>query len=433
MANPVEAWKAEKHGFDVWPDLLRYAEARTAMQEIDTPDLERMKWYGAFYRKRDGAGTYMLRIRLTGCELSAEQARAIALVAYQFGYGIIDITTRANIQVQGLNIGDVPAALERLEATGLSARQTGHDNIRNVFCHPFSGVDPEEFLDTRELCRDITALFVGSRVYSDLPRKFNIAVSGSQHHASHFWSQDLSFLACRSPEGDVQFQVLIGGTQGQNPRLPWHLPVLVCPDQVVPVTRAILDLFREQGSREKRDAARFRYLIERVGVAGVLDWLETRLPFSLCPSVAEPHPPTGYDDLVGWFPQKQPGLWAMGLCVPLGRLSWQQLEGLALAAKKWGDGTLRTTPEQGVAILNIPSGFRDAAATAVAAHGISPHADTLARNTVACTGKQFCNIAVTETKGHMLQLVEKLQRQGHLTARQQAWPAAIRQALQKLE
>jgi precorrin-3B synthase len=408
MANPVEAWKAEKHGFDVWPDLLRYAEARTAMQEIDTPDLERMKWYGAFYRKRDGAGTYMLRIRLTGCELSAEQARAIALVAYQFGYGIIDITTRANIQVQGLNIGDVPAALERLEATGLSARQTGHDNIRNVFCHPFSGVDPEEFLDTRELCRDITALFVGSRVYSDLPRKFNIAVSGSQHHASHFWSQDLSFLACRSPEGDVQFQVLIGGTQGQNPRLPWHLPVLVCPDQVVPVTRAILDLFREQGSREKRDAARFRYLIERVGVAGVLDWLETRLPFSLCPSVAEPHPPTGYDDLVGWFPQKQPGLWAMGLCVPLGRLSWQQLEGLALAAKKWGDGTLRTTPEQGVAILNIPSGFRDAAATAVAAHGISPHADTLARNTVACTGKQFCNIAVTETKGHMLQLVEKL-------------------------
>ena len=276
MANPAEVWKSKKHGFDVWPDLLRYAEARTPMQDIETPDLERMKWYGAFYRKRDGAGTYMLRIRLTGCELSSEQARAIAFVAYEFGYGIVDITTRANIQVQGLAIENVPAALKRLEATGLTARQTGHDNIRNVFCHPFSGVDPDELIDTRPLCAEITEIFVGSRVYSDLPRKFNIAVSGAAHHGSHYWSQDLSFLACRAPEGDVQFQVLIGGTQGQNPHLPWHLPVLVQPGQVVAVTRSLLDLFREQGSREKRDAARLRYLIERIGVAGVLEWLLIR-------------------------------------------------------------------------------------------------------------------------------------------------------------
>ncbi len=408
MANPAEVWKSEKHGFDVWPDLLRYAEARTPMQDIETPDLERMKWYGTFYRKRDGAGTYMLRIRLTGCELSSEQARAIAFIAYEFGYGIVDVTTRANIQVQGLAIENVPAALQRLEAAGLTARQTGHDNIRNVFCHPFSGVDPDELIDTRRLCAEITDIFVGSRVYSDLPRKFNIAVSGAAHHGSHYWSQDLSFLALRAPEGDVQFQVLIGGTQGQNPHLPWHLPVLVQPGQVVAVTRSLLDLFREQGSREKRDAARLRYLIERIGVAGVLEWLDSKLPFRLRPCVSEPVPPSGYDDLVGWFRQRQPGLWTMGLCVPLGRLSWQQLEGLALAARRWGDGTLRATPEQGLAILNIPTGFKDAAATAVAAHGISPYADTLARNTVACTGKQFCNIAVTETKGHMLQLVAKL-------------------------
>ena len=118
MANPVETWKSEKHGFDVWPDVLRYAEARTPMQDIETPDLERMKWYGAFYRKRDGAGTYMLRIRLTGCELSAEQAQAIAFVAYEFGYGIVDVTTRANIQVQGLAIEHVPEALERLAGVG---------------------------------------------------------------------------------------------------------------------------------------------------------------------------------------------------------------------------------------------------------------------------------------------------------------------------
>ena len=159
---------------------------------------------------------------------------------------------------------------------GLSARQTGHDNIRNVFCH-LSGVDPDELIDTRELCRQITEIFDGSRVYSDLPRKFNIAISGSQQHASHYWSQDISYLACRLPEEDVHFQLLVGGTQGQNPHLPWHLPVLVRPDQVVEVTASLLDLFREQGSREKRDAARFRYLIEKIGVAGVLEWLESHL------------------------------------------------------------------------------------------------------------------------------------------------------------
>lgn len=408
MPNPVEVWKAEKHGFDVWPDVLRYAGAKTPMARIETPDLERMKWYGAYYRKRDGDGTYMLRIRLTGCELTSEQAKAIAHIAYETGYGIVDVTTRANLQVQGLAIEDVPRAIERLEATGLTARQTGHDNVRNVFGHPLSGVDPDELIDVRGLCREVTGVFLGNRELADLPRKFNIALSGRSEHAAHYWSQDLSFLAYQTPEGEVLFQVLIGGTQGQNPRLAWHLPLLVRPEQVAEVSRAVLELFREQGSREKRDAARLRYLIERTGIAGVLDWLEQRLPFPLVPSPVEPSAPTGYDDLVGWFRQKQPGTWAMGLCVPLGRMSWQQLEGVAVAAKRWGDGTLRATPEQGLMVLNIPTGFKDAIATAVAAHGVSPYADTLARNTVACTGKQFCNIAVTETKGHMLQLIEKL-------------------------
>ena len=143
MANPVETWKAEKHGFDVWPDVLRYADAHVAMKDIDTPDLERMKWHGVFYRKRDTADSYMLRIRLPGGELTAKQAKEIAYVAYDYGYGIVDITTRANVQVQGLPIEHVPKALERLAAVGLSAKQTGHDNVRNVFGHALSGVDPD--------------------------------------------------------------------------------------------------------------------------------------------------------------------------------------------------------------------------------------------------------------------------------------------------
>jgi ferredoxin-nitrite reductase len=410
MANPVEVWKAEKHGFDVWPDVLQYAADGTPMKQIEQADLERMKWHGVFYRKNDGAGTYMLRIRIPGCELTADQAKAVAYVAYEMGYGIVDVTTRANLQVQGLSIDKVPAALERLRATGLSCRQTGHDNIRNVFAHPFSGLDPEELIDTRELCRDVTALFEGSRDYSDLPRKMNIALNGRGEHSLHYWSQDISYLAHRDASGHVAFQVLIAGTQGQNPLLATHLPVLVEPEQVVETTRALLDLFRAQGSREKRDRARLRYLVERIGVHGVLSWLSENLPFTLQPCITPPPAPSGYEDLVGWFPQKQPGRYLMGLCVPLGRLTWQQLEGLAVAAKKWGDGTLRTTVEQGIALAGIPSGFRDAAATHAAGLGLSPHADSLVRNMVACTGRQFCNIAVTETKGHAFQLIEKLRQ-----------------------
>jgi ferredoxin-nitrite reductase len=408
--NKVEQWKQARHGLDVWPRLVQLAADRTPLAAIDEPDLEQMKWYGTFSRKRDGAGTYMLRIRVTSGELTPLQARAVAHLAQQFGYGIVDITTRSNLQVQGLNLADVPRALASLEAVGLSTRQTGHDNVRNVYGHPLAGLDPGELLDTRPLCRAITDLVLDDRRFSDLPRKFNIALSGREEHALHYWTQDLSFLACRGPDDRVGFQVLIGGTQGQSPCLAWQLPVLVQPDEVVAVTIALLDLFRQQGSREKRDQARFRYLIEKIGVDGVLAWLAEQVPRPLLPSGLPVLTPGGYEQAAGWFRQRQAGLWALGLCVPLGRLTWQQLEALAVSAGRWSTGTLRTTPEQGLLLTGIPTGFRDAIATDAAACGLSPLADSLLLQTVACTGKQFCNIAVTETKGHMLQLIDRLRQ-----------------------
>jgi len=412
VANPAEVWKSAKHGFDVWPDIERHAAAETPMKDIDAADLERMKWHGFFYRKRDKPGRYMNRIRITAGELTAAQAKEISYIAYEFGHGIVDVTTRANLQVQGLEIQHLPEVRRRLERVGLTSKQTGHDNIRNVFAHPYSGLLPGELIDTRPLCHDVTAVFIDHRDYADLPRKMNICLNGSDHHSAHFWTQDISFLATRDEGGDVLFRVLIGGTQGQNPQLVRTLPVLVRPDQVTDVTRAILDLFRERGSREQRNAARFRFLVEQLGVHGVLEWLAERLPYALQPSFSEPVPAATYDDLIGWHQQRDPQLWTMGLSVPLGRLGWQQLEGLAVLSKKWSDGQMRTTHEQGLAVINIPRGFRDAAATAAAALGLSVHADPFDRNTMACTGSQFCNIAVTETKGHMFQLMDRLRKKG---------------------
>ncbi|MEX0936952.1 MAG: Rieske 2Fe-2S domain-containing protein [Pirellulales bacterium] len=410
MANPVEAWKTDKHGLDVWPDLERYAAQHTPMNKIDTSDLERMKWYGFFYRKRDTPGRYMNRIRITAGELTSQQAKEIAYVAYQLGHGIVDITTRANLQVQGLGIEHLPEVARRLNRVGLTSKQTGHDNIRNVFAHPFSGLLPDELIDTRKLCHEITDLFIDSREFSDLPRKLNICLNGSAQHSAHFWTQDISYLATRNSRGNLRFQVLLAGTQGQNPHLAWHMPVLVAPDRVVEVTRAILDLFRTRGSREKRNAARLCFLVKEIGIDGVMQWLGEYLPFPLEPCVTKPEPAVTHDELIGWFRQRDPNLWTMGISVPLGRMTWRQLEGLAVLSKRWGDGQLRTTHEQGIAVINVAHFHKDAAATDAAALGLSLHADPFEMNTMACTGSQFCNIAVTETKGHMFRLIDNLRK-----------------------
>lgn len=411
MANPVELLKREKHGFDVWPEVLHHARVKSPMKEIAAGDLERMKWYGIFYRKRDVPGTYMLRVRITANELTSAQAKEIARVAYDLGYGIVDLTTRANIQLQGLTIDAVPRALQRLEAVGLTCKQTGLDNVRNVFGHPLSGVDPEELYDTRELCETITRLFLDHRDYANLPRKFNIALCGAAQQGIHYWTQDLSFLATQQ-EGRIGFRLLVGGKQGQSPQLGRLLPICVPPELVAPITGAALELFREQGSREKRDSARFHFLLERIGIDGVLHEIERRLGVALerAKPDEDPFPPSGHDDLVGWYPQRQHDRWALGLCPALGRMSWMQLEGAGLAAERWGSGRLRTTPEQGLMILDVRSAFRSAIATQLAERNLSVHVDSRVRHVVACTGKQFCNIAVTETKAHALRLIDELRQ-----------------------
>jgi precorrin-3B synthase len=409
--NKVEAWKKEKHGFDVWPDLESYARAGTAMAEIAEADLERLKWYGIFYRKRVEDGRYMIRVRIPGCELDATQARALAEVA-RIGYSILDVTTRGNVQVQGFRIGDLPGVVARLEATGLTSRQTGHDNVRNVMTHPWAGIDPDELIDARPLCRRLTEVFLGDRRLSDLPRKFNVAVDGRPAPAPHCWTQDTSFVAARRDDGSVAFHWLLGGTQGQNPRLAWKMPVWVREDQAPDVLLQALHVFRKEGPREKRDRARVRYLIEQIGERAFLERVEERLGYRLDPSqrpVPEVHE---HEDFLGWFRQKQDGLWALGVSVPLGRLTHEQLDGLATLAEECGDGTLRTAYDQGVVIPNIPAAARARAARWLNRVGLEHEADTVARNILACTGRQFCNIAVSETKGHAFGLMDRLRAKG---------------------
>jgi len=408
--NTVEAWKATKHGFDVWPDLLRWAEAGTSYDRIADDDLQRLKWYGVFWRKHD-RNRYMLRVRIPACEMTANQARALAFAAYEAGHEIIDVTTRGNIQIQGLTIEKIPTVITALERTGLTSKQTGLDNIRNVTSHPLAGLDSAELIDTREAARAVTALFIDNRQLADLPRKFNISFNGRTDNAAHDWTQDIAWLAAHGLDHTIGYRLLVGGMQGQTPHAGWHLPVFVQTAQVSDVTSAILHLFRDRGSRsQRRNQVRFRYLVEKLGVDFVLEEIERRIGYSLTRFAEPPPTPTQVESFIGWFPQHQPGHWAVGVAVPMGRLTWQQFEGIAILARDYGDGTIRTTPDQNLVLPCIRGSDRAALGTALAALGLAFDADSLTRQIIACTGKQFCSLALTEAKGYGLQLIEDLRR-----------------------
>jgi ferredoxin-nitrite reductase len=408
--SAVELWKAKKHGLDVWPDVQRYAAERTPMARIEEADLERMKWYGFFYRKNNDNDRYMIRVRIPGCEMSSDQARALATVAHRSGYGIVDLTTRGNVQIQGLTIDALPAVRATLERAGLTARQSGHDNVRNVTSHPWSGIDPLELIDTRELARALQAMVIGSRELSDLPRKVNVALTGRAEAPPHAWSQDISYVAARGPDESIGFHLLLGGNQGQAPKLAWHIPVFVRPEQVLGVSDAVLRTFRELGHRHDRQHVRLRYLIERLGPDGLLLELERRLGYELQRFPKAPPRASAEESFVGWFAQKQKGVLALGVCVPVGRLTADELEGLSVVARQFGTGVLRTTYDQNLIIPGIAASERAEAGYAVARHGLSFEPDPATRSMVACTGKQFCNIAIVETKGYAYRLIEELRR-----------------------
>jgi len=408
--SAVEIWKAAKHGLDAWDDLLRYAREATPMSAIDPADLERMKWYGFFYRKTNDFDRYMTRVRIPGCELSARQMKALAFIAYESGYSILDLTTRGNIQIQGLTIEKLPGLYQTMLAVGLDVRQTGHDNVRNVSASPLSGLDPEEVLDTRQLARDLSTLILGHREFSNLPRKMNLATYGRPDAPAHAWTQDLAFVANRAENGRLAYHLLLGGSQGSASTLAWCAPVWVEPGEAVDVADAVLRTFNRLGYRHNRHQVRFHFLMERLGTEQTLSEIEQELGRPLRRTRMRPPAPRREEDFIGWLPQKQEGYFALGVNVPVGRLSWDQAKSLAEIAEQFGDGTLRTTLDQNLVIPNILAEARDEAELRIAALGLSGDADANRRTIVSCTGKQFCNLAVTETKGFALRLMAELRR-----------------------
>jgi ferredoxin-nitrite reductase len=408
--NKFEQIKAAKDGLDVWPDIERYA--REGWQAIADDDKARLKWYGLFFRKHT-PGHFMLRIRIPNGIATTAQLRAIAGIATDFGRGELDLTTRQQVQVRWFRIEQVPEIFARLRAVGLDSRQTGMDNIRNVMGCPLAGRTPHELVDAAPVVRAFTARFVGDRAFSNLPRKFNVAITGCMDHCLPLESQDLALSpALKTLDGAAVagFHVRVGGKMGSGGfTVARALDVFVRPEEAAELCAQVVLLFRDHGPRETRSRARLAFLLEDWGLERFRAVLEERLGYPLARAGRDVQSPHRTDHL-GVAPQREQGTYSVGLAVPVGRLTAGQLLAVADLADAYGRGEVRLTPGQNLILPDIPDSRLRALLAEPLLAELRPDPPAALRGTVSCTGVGLCDLALTDTKVHALAVARRLER-----------------------
>jgi ferredoxin-nitrite reductase len=353
--NKIEVLKKAKPGLDVLPDLHRYAAE--GWEAITEDDVQRLKWYGVFLRTPT-PGHFMLRVRVTNGIATARQFREFARIAREFGRGFAELTTRQQVQLRWMTIDQIPTVLDALTAVGLTTMQTGMDNIRNVMGCSVTGLAPTEVVDTASITRALTERFINNSEFTDLPRKFNIVITGCREHCTHSESQDIAMTpASRTIDGETiaGFNVAVGGKQGSGGFSPaTALDLFVRPDEAVDVASAIILAYRDHGPRESRNKSRLSFLIQEWGAKRFRADIEHRVGRPLLRAGTDERNQRKKNTHIGVFRQKQPGLNYVGLAVPIGRLTTEQLDELARLAEDYGSGELRITPEQNVVLVNVP-------------------------------------------------------------------------------
>jgi ferredoxin-nitrite reductase len=280
--NKIELIKAERDGLEIKSDLQRFAEE--GWESISEDDIQRLKWYGLFLRNPT-PGYFMLRVRIPNGFSFSHQVRALSWIAETYGNGVIDITTRQQVQLRHLKIENIPKILTLLEEVGLTTSQTGMDNVRNIMGCPVSGLSPKEKVDAYSLVKMLNEHIVGNPEFSNLPRKFNITLSGCPDDCVHAETQDLALVPALLEEGGNSvygFNVLVGGKLGSGGyRMASPLGVFLCPEEVVEVCSTLILLYRDHGSRDVRSKNRLAFLIEDWGEEKFRLALEERLGKSL--------------------------------------------------------------------------------------------------------------------------------------------------------
>jgi len=426
--NKIETLKAERDGLDVSEDLVRFA--REGWKTIGEDDKERLKWVGVFYR-RPTPGHFMMRIRMANGIVTSAQARLLGEITRESGKNVADVTTRQQVQLRWVTVEGVPEVIARLEAAGLSSLQTGMDNIRGIVGCPATGLAPTELLDTAPIAAAFQRIFLGNKAFTNLPRKFNVTITGCLEHCTGGETQDISMtpaVATVGGEDVAGFNVAVGGKQGSGgPRFATALDAFVTPGEAAELCAAIALIFRDHGPREARSRARLAFLVDEWGGERFRKELETRIGRDLSPAGRDARG-TKTTDHVGIFRQRQPGLSYVGLKTPVGRVTGDQLLELARIAERYGRGELRFTPSQNVLIPHVPDAVLGELTAEPLLKALPYNPSEIQRGLVSCTGTDFCNLALIDTKARALALARALeQRLGAtrpLTVRWSGCPAS---------
>jgi ferredoxin-nitrite reductase len=409
---PQEEAKRKKHPLDRFDEIEAVARAGKFAKGLDD---FLIRYHGLFY-VGPTQDAYMCRLRIPGGILSSHQFRGVADIADDLAGGVVDMTTRANLQIRHIPASHAPEVLLRLTDLGLTSQGAGADNVRNVTGSPTAGIDVQEIIDTRTHARAIHHHILRNRALYGLPRKFNIAFDGGGRVMVLEETNDIAFSAVQVMDGfgvapGVYYRLALGGITGHRD-LARNTGVIVSPDQTTKVCDAVLRVFIAHGDRTDRTKARLKYVLDRVGIMRFLGEMERELGSSLTQvdsaAIVARHP----QDRLGHFgvhAQRQPGLSYIGVLGAVGRLTTAQMRGLAGIADRLGSGTIRLTVWQNLLISDVPDSCITEARNAIAGLGLAIDVGPLRGGLVACTGNAGCKFAASNTKAHGAQLVDWLE------------------------
>jgi sulfite reductase (ferredoxin) len=425
-AQKSERLKAAKNPWNAWDEVREFA--RLGRDSVSADWNTYFRWWGV-YTQGDGKGVtggangegkatefFMMRIGLPNGLLTSQQLRVVGQLSKKYANNLADITTRQNIQFHWLTLSGLVDVVDELTKVGLSSKSACGDVVRNVTGCPLAGLDSHELIDASPLAREISHHLQANPDFYNLPRKFKISVSGCPIWCNYPEINDLALTAItREVNGtrEVGYTLRVGGGLSTEPHIAERIPAFIRQDQALSVVDAAARIFREQLElRENRTRARIKYLFMRFGwtAESFLAALEEKLGYKLDASPAPDNPPADiYRDHIGITQQRQPGLAAVGASVLNGRLSGDQLIALAALADKYGDGHLRATIGQNIIIVNVPN--RETAALVVELNtlGLNVDVSPFWRGAIACTGTEFCKLAIAETKGFNKWLVSELE------------------------
>ncbi|WP_263365291.1 nitrite/sulfite reductase [Edaphobacter bradus] len=431
-AQRSERLKLAKNPWDAWDEVREFARQGRDSVLPEWTGLY-FKWWGV-YTQGDGKGVtggangegkatdfFMMRIGLPNGLLTSAQLRVIGEIAKKYARNLADITTRQNIQLHWLTLSGLVEVVDALTAVGLSPKGACGDVVRNVTGCPLAGLDNHEIVDSSPLAVQIAHHLTANPEFYNLPRKFKISVTGCPIWCTYPEINDLALTAIkRSVIGtdgngaeEIGYTLRVGGGLSTEPHIAERIPAFIRQDQALAVVDAAVRIFREQTDlRENRTRARIKYLFMRHGwtAESFLAALEEKLGYKLDPSPAADQPPADiYRDHIGITPQRQPGLSAVGASVLNGRLSGDQLVALADLADKYGNGHLRATIGQNILIVNVPHVQTAGLVVELNTLGLNVDVSPFWRGAVACTGTEFCKLAIAETKGFNTWLVSELE------------------------